>query len=180
MWQYLFLVRKLKYGREQALREIYERYKDNLFTMAVLLLGATDDAAEILHDVFVGLAKDVQQLSFWPKLSNQLIVRVAEAIRKKFSTRMYEIRQFDRRPEGAFDFSHHDLPAATDEQGRMLLDALGRIRFDRKEVIILYLRGELSFRQIAKLQGTSASMARARYYNGLDEVRSFLRDKAIG
>ena len=47
------LVWRLRHGDREAFRQIYEKYKDELLTMATSLLNEADEAEDALHEVFV-------------------------------------------------------------------------------------------------------------------------------
>ena len=50
------LLKNFRRGDRRALRLIYEKYKDDLLTVAMGLLGDIDAAEDCLKDVFVRLA----------------------------------------------------------------------------------------------------------------------------
>jgi RNA polymerase sigma-70 factor (ECF subfamily) len=60
------------------------------------------------------------------------------------------------------------------EESRQLNDAIAQLPDEQREVIILHLKGEMKFREIARLQGASISTIQGRYRYGLDKLRSLL------
>ena len=54
----------LRAGDPRALRSAYERHKQDVLAVAVAVLGrvGASEAWDVLHDVFVGLAKNAQSL----------------------------------------------------------------------------------------------------------------------
>lgn len=50
------LIRRLRLGEPAALHGIYQRYKDDLLTVACCLTGDRAGGEDVLHDVFVALA----------------------------------------------------------------------------------------------------------------------------
>ena len=58
-----FLKLRFMWGSQQALEEIYETYQDDLLTVAMALLGNTQTAEDVLHDVFVRLAQSWQSFA---------------------------------------------------------------------------------------------------------------------
>ena len=58
------LVQRLQRGDVEALQQIYHRYKEDLLTVAMFLLGEVHTAEDCVHDVFVHFAEapaDLQQ-----------------------------------------------------------------------------------------------------------------------
>ncbi|MHC4240122.1 MAG: RNA polymerase sigma factor, partial [Planctomycetota bacterium] len=53
------LISRLKRGDREALRRLYEKYKDRLLSIAVSLLKEPGTAEDVLHDVFVSFAAGI-------------------------------------------------------------------------------------------------------------------------
>ena len=52
------LIWKFNRGDRGALRGVYEKYKDNLVTLAAALLTDVSSAEDVVHDVFLRFARD--------------------------------------------------------------------------------------------------------------------------
>jgi len=61
-----------------------------------------------------------------------------------------------------------------DEELGRLADALATLPYEQREVIVLHLNGDLTFREIAVVQGMSINTVRSRYRYGIDSLRSML------
>ena len=55
------LLSRLGRGDANALREVYERYADDVYRIALRLTGSSADAYDVTHDVFVGLPEAMQR-----------------------------------------------------------------------------------------------------------------------
>jgi RNA polymerase sigma-70 factor (ECF subfamily) len=64
--------------------------------------------------------------------------------------------------------------AIRDEELRRLADALAVLPYEQREVIVLRLQGDLTFRVIAAAQGESINTVQSRYRYGIDKLRSLL------
>jgi len=53
MLQDKLLIWQFNRGRKEVLQRIYEKYKDDLVTLAVALLNDVSSAEDVVHDVFV-------------------------------------------------------------------------------------------------------------------------------
>jgi RNA polymerase sigma-70 factor (ECF subfamily) len=71
------------------------------------------------------------------------------------------------------DPSPHDA-AAKSEQSLRIDQALAKVSYDQREVILLRLYGGMKFREIADLQDTSINTAKSRYNYGLKKMQSLL------
>lgn len=168
------LIWKLKRGDKQALRCIYEKYKDNLLTIAVSLLHDSYAAEDVLHDVFVSFATRIGHLQLHGSLQKYLVTSVVNRVRDKFRK---------KRPLGVGDdylgaiSSGSDSPekeVILNEQSLLLADALAKLPLEQRETIILHLKAGMKFREIAKMHGTSISTVQGRYRYGLNKLRNIL------
>ncbi|MHC4658592.1 MAG: RNA polymerase sigma factor [Planctomycetota bacterium] len=173
------LIGRLKRGDKDALRQLYEKYKDDLLTIAISLLHEVGAAEEILHDVFVSFAAGIGGFELRSSLRQYLITCVVNRVRDRFRRKKYEVVELDRvgpvssksdRPEQSVMFS---------EETQLLTDALVKIPFNQREVIILRLQAGMKFREIAAAQGVPISTVQGRYRYGLDKLRSLIRGEAI-
>jgi len=57
--------------------------------------------------------------------------------------------------------------------------AIGELAYEQREVIVLRLQGDMSFRQIAQVQGVSLGTALSRYRYGLSKLQQRLNSEAI-
>ncbi|MHC4395476.1 MAG: RNA polymerase sigma factor [Planctomycetota bacterium] len=168
------LIWKLKRGKREALRVLYEKYKDSLRTIAGSMLQDSEAAEDVLHDVFVSFAENVKHLQIKISLKNYLITCVVNRIRDEFRRREPETIELDKAgPIG----SDSDCPGSrleADEKSQVLTGALAAIPFEQREVILLHLKGGLKFREIARMQQTTVSTVHGRYRYGLKKLRTIL------
>jgi len=81
------LIWKLKRGKSDALCLLYEKFKDNLQTIAGSMLHDTHTAEDIIHDVFVSFAENVGHLQINTSLRNYLTACVVNRVRDEFRRR---------------------------------------------------------------------------------------------
>lgn len=168
------LIRRLRGGDQEALREIYEIYKSDLLGVAVCLLVDLAAAEDVLHDVFVGLAAGNGHLGSPRNLHRYLVACVANRARD-------HLRSSARRSVPIAQT--HDVIAASDgpdqtlvarDEAERLYRALERLPYDQREVMILRLRGDMTFREIARHQGISSNTVQSRYRYGIEKLRTLL------
>ena len=169
------LVLKLKYGDRDALRRIYEKYKDDLLSIASSLLDETGAAEDVLHDVFVSLAGGMERLHLYGSLKNYLIICIINGVRDRLHSKMYQVVGLDS--TGPLSSSNSDRPmqpVTNGEESQSLADALAQLPYQQREVIILYLQGGMKFSEIADVQNISSNTVQSRYRYGLDKLRTIL------
>ncbi|MHC4475826.1 MAG: RNA polymerase sigma factor [Planctomycetota bacterium] len=168
------LIHRLKRGDEDALRRLYEKYKDDLRTIAGSLLHDTNAAEDVLHDVFVSFAESIGQLQLKVSLRSYLAACVVNKVRDEFRRRQSHTIELDKAGPIGSDSERPDKSAVAGETSRLLTDALALIPFDQREVIVLRLKAEMKFKEIARMQNTSLSTVQGRYRYGLEKLRTIL------
>jgi len=61
-----------------------------------------------------------------------------------------------------------------DEKLRQLAEALATLPYEQREVIVLHVKGGLTFHRIAGIQGASINTIQSRYRYGIEKLRSLL------
>ncbi len=172
------LIRRLRRGDQAALRLIYEKYKDNMLTIANNLLLDFAGAEDCLHDVFVNFAGGAAQFRLRSNLKGYLATCVANRARDVLRSKSRQNLSLSAMP------NHPANPAAPPaqlihgEQATRLRAALAELPFEQREVIVLHINAKLKFKQIATQLGLSTNTAQSRYRYGLDKLRSLLRKGA--
>lgn len=72
-------------------------------------------------------------------------------------------------------FAGPDEAAALAEEAERLTGALAELPAEQREVVTLRLNGGLRFKEIARLQETSAPTVQARYRYGIEKLRGYYR-----
>jgi len=168
------LIWKLKCGNRDALRLLYEKYKDNLRTIACSLLHDTHTAEDVLHDVFVMFAENARQVQIRTSLKNYLTTCVINRVHDEFRRRPKRMIELNKAGAISSDSSCPINRIIADEKSQLLANALAEIPLEQREVIVLHLTGELKFKEIARMQQTSISTVHGRYRYGLKKLSKIL------
>lgn len=70
------LIWKLKHGSAEAFEQIYMEHKNDLLKLATVLLADVHTAEDIVHDVFVHIAKTRQSIRLAGNLKSLLATAV--------------------------------------------------------------------------------------------------------
>ncbi len=170
------LIRELKRGSKQALRQIYMEYKDNLLTIATALLHDNNAAEDVLHDVFVSFAGTVGGLRLRGSLRSYLTTSVVNRVRDNYRKKKHHMVELDEARQVAGDSGDPEKSAAFGEQSGQLADALAQLPLEQRETIVLHLNGGMKFREIASMQGIAISTVQGRYRYGLGKLRKILKE----
>ncbi len=168
------LIWKLRHGRADALKRIYQKYKSDMQALAGSLLHNASTAEDVVHDVFVKFAENASQFRLRSNLRAYLLVSVANRVRSIKRSKwekvvcMEEFETIDAPQSGP------ESTAIKTEQYQRISEALGAISAEQREVIVLHLHSGLKFRAIADSLGVSINTAQSRYRYGIDKLRAML------
>jgi RNA polymerase sigma-70 factor (ECF subfamily) len=169
------LIWKFNRGNVDVLRGIYEKYKDDLVTLAAALLTDVSSAEDVVHDVFVSFIRSSGKFRLTGSLKGYLATCVANNARNrnKAKQRHSHIALDDAEPVAA-DSSSPERRAIFGEELRQLSWALGQLPYEQREVLLLHSYSGVKFKAIAKEQGVSINTVQGRYRYALDRLRSML------
>jgi RNA polymerase sigma-70 factor (ECF subfamily) len=168
------LLLKFKRGSPDALRRIYEKYKDDLLALAIALSNDRAAAEDVLHDVFVSFAQYAEKLRLRSSLKSYLSSCIANRVRNLKRDKPQKTVQLNRAEDLSKDCDKPDRLAMSAELFRRIEQAMAQLPYDQREVIILHLQSGMRFRAIADSQGVSINTIQSRYRYGLDKLRSLL------
>jgi len=165
------LVHRLQHGDAEALQQIYHRYKEDLLTVAMSLLGDTQGAEDCVHDVFVHFAEAPTELRANRNLRGYLVRCVANRAKNVLQRRHWQPQSSLDEPEGG-DCPVRDSMAS--EESRRVFEALAQLPPEQREVITLHLHGQMRFRAIAAQLELSINTVQSRYRYGIEKLRTLL------
>lgn len=168
------LIFKFKHGDRDALRQIYEKYKDAMYSIAYSLLNEPSAAEDVLHDVIVAFARSAPSFRLYGSLKNYLVTCVLNRSRDMLRSRMYNIVEIERAKDLLGTVINPHEQAVENENAVIISKALAQVPLPQREVIILHLHGDLTFREIAEIQHISINTAQGRYRYGMEKLCSIL------
>jgi len=172
------LIWRFKRGNTEALRRIYEKYKNDLLKLAVVLLNDTNTAEDVVQDVFVSFAQTATKIGPRGNLKRYLATCVANRVRNlKRDRQRHEVAAIEDPDCAVLDSDRPEHWAILSEQLRLLSYAMAQIPYKQREVLTLYMQGDMTFRQIAKIQNASVNTIQGRYRYGLNKLRSLLNSE---
>lgn len=168
------LVWRFNRGSKDALKMIYEKYKDDLLGLAITLLRDRSLAEDVVHDVFVSFAGTTGAFQLSGTLKGYLSTCVANTARDRNRSRSR--RDVGLEATEAMNCASDDPveQAIDSEQSGRLMRLLGLIAYEQREVIVLHLHQGMRFKEIAEALDISINTAQSRYRYGLEKLRSII------
>ena len=170
------LVARCKRGSRDALRRIYEKYRDSLLILAIALSRDVGLAEDAVHDVFVAFAQNVASFELTGSLKGYLAKCVANRVRDLMRTNRSRTRALSSEQANSVeqDSSEPSRLIACNEELQLLSSALAELPYEQREVIALHIHGQMRFRVIANSLGISVNTVKGRYRYGIRKLRSIL------
>ena len=170
---------RFKRGSKEALRRIYEKYLNHLLTLAMALLNDAGRAEDVVHDVFVSFAGSAKDFKLGGNLKSYLTTCVMNRARDRIRVNRRGPMQLDAAESISSNLNGPDHSIISSEESQRLNRGMAQLPVEQREVVVLHIKGEMTFSQIAKLHGVSINTIQGRYRYGLNKLRSVLNGEVV-
>ncbi len=173
------LVWRFNRGDRGVLHRIYDKYRDDLVTLAAALLLDVSSAEDVVHDVFMSFLGSAGRFRLTGSLKGYLATCVANRARNvNKAARRHRGPALEDVPDVVSDDPLPEQAAIFGEQFARVSAALQQLPYEQREVLLLRAHGRLRFGAIARAQGVSINTVQGRYRYAVDKLRSLLDDEA--
>lgn len=161
---------------QKAFETIFERYSKELYAYSQQFTKSAEEAEEIVHDVFLCLWKNRQQLksveSLRPLLFKMAKFRLINAFRARVGVPAFDeyVELEDQRP------ADDHLPMEYEETMIQIKHNLNLLPRQQRVIIEMAKFDELTPAEIAKQLGISVQTVRNQLSTGLKKLRQLLSD----
>ena len=165
------LVAQLRTGDREAFRQVYERYKGDVLALVTTMLGRPQEALDLLHDVFVSLARNASSL--WPDTNLKAFLMTAAANKARDHLRRFAPATMDGEADDPPSPQAADplRVISAEEEAQRLSRALASLPEEQRIVVALHIHGALTFKEIAAREGESENTIQSRYRYALEKLR---------
>ena len=118
--------------------------------------------------------KSAEDFKLTGNLRSYLATCVVNRARDKVRANHRNFAKLDEKGSDTRDCQEPVQTVISDEESHRLNKLIAQLPQQQREVIILHLKGEMKFREIAKLQSVSVNTVQGRYRYGLNKLRSIL------
>jgi len=173
------LVTRCRKGNRDALRRIYEKYRDNLLILAIALSHDVNLAEDAVHDVFVAFAQNIVSFKLTGSLKAYLARCVSNRVRDLMRSKHSRARALNSEWAclAGVDLNEPSRLIACNEELVLLSSALAELPDEQREVIVLHIHGQMRFKVIAKSLSISVNTVKGRYRYGIRKLRSILNSE---
>lgn len=171
----LWMIR-LRNGDPDALRWLYETYRDDMVRVAACLLADLASVEDCLHDVFVAVAASVTRLEIRGSIRAYLVTCMVNRVRARRQICPDADAPDANQTYQAVESHAEDAVriAIRREEQLRLHQAMSRLPYEQREAVTLHLHGHMTFPEIARELGISINTAQSRYRYALEKLRAIL------
>jgi len=161
-----------------AFERIYKNYRDDLLTIAMSLTCNAGLAEDVVQDVFVRFIHSLEKFRLRGSLKAYLAICVAnksrDVLRKQNIRQNTSLDEFNPGIESGYGPLRMVI---NDEQLHLLEKGMAALPFEQREVIMLRIHGNMSYRSIAAVLDVPLKTAHSRYRYGIDKLRDMFNGR---
>lgn len=182
------LVERLRSRDEKAFEEVFDLYKDMVYSVATRMLADKAEAMDVTQEVFLTLHRKIHQFRGECTLKTWLYrVALNQAANRN---RWWKRRRQDRMVSLGLDENHSERTVSLDpdckrplpdrmayssEVQGALQTALGKLPFDQRAAVVLRDVQGLPYEEIAELLHCQLGTVKSRIARGRDRLRELLQ-----
>ena len=176
------LVRDIRRGEMEAFDELYRRYSGRLYSYILRYLGHRDQAEDLLQDVFMTVLSDrgfelrAGRFKAWlfTVARNACLTQVRDSRRRRDKAKAH----FDQRPWEASGSASPEEALYQEEQVTVVQRALSTLPRSQQDALVLKQVGDLTYGQIAQIQGVPEGTVKSRLHNAVKHVQRWIARRA--
>jgi RNA polymerase sigma factor (sigma-70 family) len=161
-------------GNFEALRRIYEKYRDYVLIIALSLTKDAYIAEDAVHDVFANFAEDLSRLKNIKNLKAYLTKCVLNRIREVLRSRGNPSLTIEELQISEPTSRNPFRQVVWNEELEKLITALAVLPTEQLQVIVLRFYGKMGFGTMGQILDVSTSTVKSRYAYGLKKLRQVM------
>jgi RNA polymerase sigma-70 factor (ECF subfamily) len=174
------LISRCQKGDQDALKEIFDQYREKVYRIAYGVVRHREDALDIVQEVFIKLFRSIKHFEGKSRFYTYLY-RMAMNTAIDHSRKMKKIFASSIDEEGGFTpvdavENRPDRKAAQKELGERLKKAMDKLPDDQRAALIFREVEGLSYKDMADSMGCSIGTVMSRLHYGRKKVQESLRD----
>jgi RNA polymerase sigma-70 factor (ECF subfamily) len=180
------LIHSFIQGDDKALETLIYRYKDKIYTSIYMIVKDKYIAEDIFQDAFVKMIRTMrdgrysEQGKFLPwamRVAHNLCMDYFRKIRQQVYISLPDGKDISELIGTTAESASHRMETREVNQSiRMLIEELPE---EQREVIVLRMYGDLSFKEIADITSVSINTALGRMRYGLINMRKMIQDRKM-
>jgi RNA polymerase sigma-70 factor (ECF subfamily) len=177
----LDLAQRHEYGDPEAFNEVYRRYCDMIYNLALRMGGSAERAEDMTQEIFVRVFRHLGRFNGRSTLKTWIYRVALNHCRSRLSRRRFFFlpiaEGYEEETPGVQLIDEGRGPeenALAEDAHRQVTRALAKVKPVFREAVVLRDLEELSYEEIAEILGVRIGTVRSRIARGRDQLRQIL------
>ena len=173
------LIKRCQSGDQQAMEQIVRQYQNQVYNIAYGMLRNSEDAQDIMQEVFLRVWDKIRQFQFKSRFSTWLYRIVKNlSINEKNRQRRRQTSPMEMDDSQAWvpiDTMTPEKEALLVEKQELMKVALAQLKKDYRTILVLREMETLSYEELSKVLGCSLGRVKSRLHEARMELRNILK-----
>lgn len=165
-------------GFEKEFKNIYEKLFSLIYRIALRITGDSYQAEDICHEAFIKLYKrsqgfpDIDQAKYW-------LIRVVKNLSYNYEKKLQrEKKAFEKLQKNSIIFEKsEETDYIKQETERIVQEALRKLPYNFRIVLILKEYGGLTYKEIGSIIGISEANVKIRVFRGRERLEKYIKEQ---
>ncbi len=181
------LVKQFVEGDSTSFETLLNKYKDRVFTYIIMIVKDDDLANDIFQDTFIKVMTSLRKkkyedrgslISWIIRISHNLIIDHYRK-EKRLPTISNDENEYDLFNDRCLSDRNIEDVIIQNQIQKDVRNLIDTLPFEQKQVVLLRLFGDLSFKEIAEITNVSINTALGRMRYALINLRKIIEEKNI-
>lgn len=173
------LIKRCQTGDQQAMEQIVLQYQNQVYNIAYGMMGNSEDAQDIMQEVFLRVWDKIRQFQFKSRFSTWLYRIVKNlSINEKNRQRRRQTSPMEMDDSQAWtpiDTTTPEKEALLAEKQKLMEIALAQLKKDYRTILVLREMETLSYEELAEILGCSLGRVKSRLHEARMALRNILK-----
>ena len=173
------LIKRCQSGDQQAMEQIVRQYQNQVYNIAYGMLRNSEDAQDIMQEVFLRVWDKIRQFQFKSRFSTWLYRIVKNlSINEKNRQRRRQTSPMEMDDSQAWvpiDTMTPEKEALLVEKQELMKVALAQLKKDYRTILVLREMETLSYEELSEVLGCSLGRVKSRLHEARMELRNILK-----
>jgi RNA polymerase sigma-70 factor (ECF subfamily) len=180
------LVQRVQAGDVRAFDQLITKYRERLYAIVYNLTSNREDASDLTQEAFIKAFRSIRHFkgesSFFTWLYRIAVNASLTHLKRSRLRRFFSFENLDQELapsellDALADRRQADKPTLIKELQEKLNEALQRLSFNHRTVVILFEIEGLSHQEIAEVMECSEGTVRSRLHYAKQQLQSYLQD----
>ena len=180
----LELIKRAAGGDDTAFEQLVNQYQKSVYNLAFRMCGNADDAFDLSQEAFLNAWKGLKGFQFQSSFSTWLYrltsnVCLSYLRSKKRKSAVSLVFLDDEEEEQEWEIADSaPLPeeqTISKEERRQVESALNSLEVEYREALALSVYSDLSYQQIAEIQGVQEGTVKSRIFRAREKIRRIIQ-----